>query len=329
MTDKKTIQIFALGGTIAMTPDQVTGSGVVPTLDGDQLIAAVPGLASVADIKADTIVKLGSANLTFDHVRQLYAAITKAIAAGTDAIVVTQGTDMLEETAFLLSLISDFDTPIMVTGAMRHPGQPGSDGPANLSAAVKVAASEWAEGGGVFIVMNDQVMDPVYTRKRHTSSVAAFESQAGPLAVVVEDQVRGLSMGRRTERLPADCLNNPADIIVIGPTYSDDALPLDLIDFERVDGVVIEGVGGGHLPENWVEKVHSLVGTMPIVLTSRVGGGPVLTSTYGYKGAEIDLIKRGLIPSGWLDGRKARLLMCLTARAGQDAVKASFKQFSK
>ena len=327
MEGLKKIQVFALGGTIAMGPAELTGSGVTPSLSGEQLLAAVPTLSKVAQVSAETLLIIGSANLTFGNIRLLVQHIEAAVAGGADGIVVTQGTDTLEETAFLLSLVCDFGVPVIVTGAMRHPGQPGSDGPANLFAAVTVAASTWAAGSGVYIVMNDQVLDPVYSRKRHTSSVAAFEAENGPLAVVVEEGVRGLSPGRHTKRLNPDRLDAPARVALISAAYSDDALMLDLLTPDKVDGLVVEAFGGGHLPESWVDGVQKLARLMPVVLTSRVGGGPLLTSTYGYKGAEIDLIQRGLIPSGWLDARKARLLLALTARGGHAAIDDYFGEF--
>ncbi len=327
MAAMKKIQVLALGGTIAMTPGGGVGSGVSLSLTGEQLLAAVPMASKVADIRAETFKQTVSANLTFEIIHALDQRIGEVVAEGYDGIVVTQGTDTLEETAFLLSLIADYGIPIIITGAMRHPTQPSGDGPANVMASIVTAASDWAKGSGVYIAMNDQIMDPVFTRKRHTSSVAAFQAENGPLALVVEQRVHGLSPGRVTRRLKSHRLKSPADIAVVAPVYSDDAKMLDLIAESDFGGLVIEGFGGGHLPEVWTEKVQALALKMPVVLTSRTGGGPVLTSTYGYKGGEMDMIERGIITAGWLDARKARLLLALTAHEGQSAVDDYFAEY--
>ena len=186
---RPSVTVLALGGTIAMTAG--SGPGVVPTLTGEMLVAAVPGLADIAKIDARSFRQLPGAHLQFDDLEALAATIRELSAAGQRGIVVTQGTDTIEETAFALDRLLDLDTPVIVTGAMRNPTLPGADGPANLLAAVQVAISDEARGLGCVVVMNDEVHAARFVRKTHTSSPAAFTSPAaGVIGWVVEGRVR-------------------------------------------------------------------------------------------------------------------------------------------
>ena len=150
------IQILALGGTIATAPD---ASGAMQMgLGADDLVAAVPLLAGLADIRAETVSRVGSHSLSFD---QMHALAAKIMDLDVDGVVVTQGTDTLEETSFLLDLLVERDIPLIVTAAMRNPALTSPDGPGNLLAAVRVACDPWvkahAKSLGVLAVMLDEV----------------------------------------------------------------------------------------------------------------------------------------------------------------------------
>ena len=153
---KPRIHVLALGGTIATRPD---ASGVMQMGAGaDDLVKAVPLLATLADIEAETVSRVGSHSLSFD---QIHALAAKIAAAAADGVIVTQGTDTLEETAFLLDLLVERDIPVIVTAAMRNPALTSADGPGNLLAAVRVACDPWirahAKALGVMAVMLDEV----------------------------------------------------------------------------------------------------------------------------------------------------------------------------
>lgn len=300
MNKMPVIQVYALGGTIAMTPGDT--SGVTPTLSATDLIRAVPDLQDLAEFRAETLVQKGSANLTFDLIADLCA---RAEASDADAIIVTQGTDSMEETSFLASLLYEGAKPLVFTGAMRTPNQPGADGPANLLDAARVALA--SPRSSVSLVMNGEVHDPFHVAKEHTSTLLAFASEPGPVAVVVEGHVHW----RREARKGMGLRGRPVPVALLGAALDDDGRLLEEVAALGYQGLVIEAYGAGHLSEVWAEKAEKLARDIPVVLASRARGGRVFENTYGYKGAEIDLIARGLVPAGGLRGRKARILLAL------------------
>ncbi|MGH3239978.1 MAG: asparaginase domain-containing protein, partial [Spirillospora sp.] len=195
------IHVLALGGTIAMTGRR-RGSGVRPALDARALVAGVPELASVAGIGFDVMRPVPGAELRLGDIATVAARARELLTGGVDGVVVVQGTDTLEETAFALDLLCGSERPVVVTGAMRNPDTPGADGPANLLAAVRVAISPAARELGALVVFNDEVHAARWARKTHSTSTATFASpNLGPIGHVVEDQVRILARPARPEQL--------------------------------------------------------------------------------------------------------------------------------
>ena len=308
------ITVFSLGGTISM--EGAAGSGVVPKLDANDLLAGIPQLAAVAQVAGETVSKAASVELGFADVAALAERIRATVAGGADGVVVTQGTDTLEETAYLLDLLLDLDEPVVVTGAMRDPTKPGAEGPANLAAAIRVAASPAARGLGVVAVMNDEVHAARYVAKRHTHKTSAFGSEsAGPLGWVVEDRVR--IAFRPAERSPTiPWKGAPPRVVLLPIVFGGDLQSLHDLTRGPVAGMVVEAVGGGHAPSAMAGPLGELAAKIPVVLATRAGAGETLTKTYGYGGGEIDLLSRGLIGAGVLDARKARLLLSLLLGVG-------------
>ena len=312
------ILVLSLGGTITMTPG--AAPGLTPTLGAAELVAAVPALAAVAAITAESPARLASPSLP----PELLVECARRIAAfdGEGAVVV-QGTDTIEESAFLLDLLHADDRPVVVTGAMRGAAAPGADGPANLLAAVTVAASPAARGLGALVVLNDEAHAARFVRKGHTALPSAFASPlAGPVGLVAEGRAR---IHARPPRLPA--LPVPAGalppVALLGCGMGEDGRLLAALPALGYRGAVIEGMGAGHVPAGAVAAVAELARHMPVVLASRCWAGPVFTATYGYAGAEIDLLARGLVPAGALPANKARLLLALCL-AGSIPVAAGF-----
>lgn len=319
------LTIFFLGGTISMAGH--TGGAVV-RLGGAELLASVPGLGELAvEIDAIDFRRIPSACLRFGDVVELVAAAQSAVAAGTVGIVVVQGTDTIEETAFLIDLVWRHDAPIVITGAMRNPKLAGADGPANLLAAATVAASTCGRGLGALVVVNDEIHAARHVAKRHSTSPAAFVSpNAGPLGRIVEGQpVLTATVARRA---PLDRPKGIEPVVALTTIVFDDAGILLAGIEERCDGLVVAGFGVGHVPDRLAERLGAIAARIPVVLASRTGAGPVLTRTYGFAGSETDLVARGLIPAGMFDPLKARVLLSVLLANGADrqAIAAAFGQ---
>ncbi len=323
---KPRIHILALGGTIATRPD-ATGA-MQMGLGADDLVSAVPLLASVAEIEAETVSRVGSHSLSFD---QLQALATKIRGLEADGIVVTQGTDTLEETSFLLDLLLDLDKPVIVTAAMRNPSLTSPDGPGNLLAAVRVAADPWvrahAKALGVVVVMLDEVYAASDVLKVHPTRINAFAStQTGPLAALVEDRIVPMALPVRDaivaakKHLGGAKDGKAAPVAVFWMSLDESGRLLDAVttapDHLGYRGAVIGAMGGGHTPERATDSVLKLAAAIPTVVAPRAGGGPMLRQTYGGPSSEIGLRKGGLIWGGRLHPLKARVLLETCLRAG-------------
>ncbi|MFJ8043455.1 asparaginase [Kitasatospora sp. NPDC096147] len=316
---KRTVAVFSLGGTIAMTTDPVTG-GVVPALSAHDLLEAVPALQGLdVELRVHDFRRLPGASLGFADLTALSAAIAEAFDAGCHGAVVTQGTDTIEETSFLLDLLHPGDQPIVVTGAMRNPTLPGADGPANLHAAVIAAADPRLTGAGAVVVLNDEIHTARSVRKSHTTSPAAFTSPAtGPLGRLFEGRVHlHAAFGPRVT-FPGPFTGPAPRVTLHTVTLGEDGGALAALAGVS-DGMVVAGFGVGHVPGTLLETLGVTASVIPVVLASRIGNGPVLEATYAFPGSEKDLLARGLLRAGHLDPYRARLLLHLLLAQGHGA----------
>ena len=316
------VAVLSLGGTISST--DTGGPGVTPTLTGEALVEDVPEIADVAEVSAESFRQVPGSELTLDDLIELSAEIKNRIGEGAKGVVVTQGTDSIEETAFVLDLLVNEDAPVVVTGAMRNPTLPGAEGPANLLASVRVAANDVARGVGTVVVMNDEIHAARFVQKTHTSNPATFRSPlTGPIGYVSEDNVRIAT--RPVERhhvdLPSETRDRPVALYTVA--LGDDGRLLSAIRRLGYDGLVIEAFGVGHVHSVMAEPLGDLAREIPVVLASRTGSGEVHRNTYGFVGSESDLLGRGLINAGVLDGPKARLFLSLLLRSGASKEEAA------
>jgi L-asparaginase len=323
------VAVFTLGGTIAMTD---AGSGATPRLSARELFAAVPGLDQTgAALQVQEYRRVPGASLSYADVLSLAREIDvlslarEITATGVDGVVVTQGTDTIEETSWLLDLLHAGQAPVVVTGAMRNASQAGSDGPANILAAVRVAASPQARGLGCVVVFGDQIHAARWVRKTHSTSPTAFTSFPGSIGYLAEERVVVWNRPDRLPRIAPEQATRAVRTAVATLGLGDDGTVLEAIG-ATVDGLVVAGFGIGHVPAACLDALTALAIRMPVVLASRTGSGPVLTETYGFPGSESDLLGRGLIPAGWLDPVKARVLLnlLLMTAATPDAITRRF-----
>jgi L-asparaginase len=321
------VVVFGLGGTIAMSTSDA--GGVVPALSADQLVAAVPGLAeSGIAVDVEDFRRVPGASLTFDDLTALSSAIDQKLAAGADGVVITQGTDTIEETAYLLDLTHTRSEPIVVTGAMRNPTLAGADGPANLLAAVQTAASPDARDLGTLVVFADEIHAAARVRKTHSTSGYTFVStNGGPLGYVVEGEPRVLNRPSSRTTVPAAAEFRPVEVGLVTMVLGDTGTLLEAAA-DRLDGLIVAGFGVGHVPNRVVDTLTQLAAQMPVVLASRTGAGSVLSRTYAFPGSESDLLNRGLISAGFLDPLKARILLHHLLATGHDlaGIRAVFAQ---
>jgi L-asparaginase len=309
------VQIITTGGTIASRIDPATGAAF-PVMRASELIAQIPELARHAELRVDEFGLVPSWDMTPAIVARLARAIRSTLAAGeADGVVVTHGTDTMEESAFALDLLLDCKRPVVMTGAMHNASQPGSDGPRNLLSAVRVAASPNSRGLGVAVVMNDQVHAPRYVTKSHTTATDTMISPSvGPFGTVDDS---GVWLRWRPARPPRMPLVEPEPrVYLVRMAAGMDDLFLRLLHRERVRGVVIEGSGAGHMPGQWKSALVQLLesGT-PVVLTSRCGRGRVVPIYSGDLGG-VTLRQMGVIPAGDLSGLKARIALMFALGAG-------------
>lgn len=310
------VLLVSLGGTITMTPG--AGGGIAPTLTGADLVAAVPVLKDIAEIEAVSPFRLPGASLTLSNLRDVALLLGERLAAGDLAgAIVVQGTDTIEETAFVLDLLVAGDKPIVVVGAMRGAGAPGADGPANLLAATVVASSPEARGLGTVVVLNDTIHAACRVQKASTHLPSAFESVgSGPIGHVVENRVRLVARPIRVEPIAIGRVQRSVPVALLTASLGDDGRILPCLPELGYGGLVVEAMGAGHVPDVLVAPLAELAAAVPLVLSTRVASGPVFTRTYDFPGSEMDLLRRGVIHGGEIGGLKARLLLSFLLGAG-------------
>lgn len=309
---KPRITVLSLGGTIASTHDDATSEGVTPRLGANDLVAAAPQLRDIAEVATVQFRNVPSGDLTLADMVALSHTIEQLFDASADGVVITQGTDTMEEASFAIDLLVRNDRPVVFTGAMRNPTTVGADGLANLVAAVRVAASSDTVGLGTLVVFNDEIHAARFVRKTHTSSTATFQSpNCGPLGWVVEDRVRVVARVSTLAPLRVVREGEIPAVALLTMSLGDDARLVGPVRESGYSGAVIEGFGGGHVPAVVVPAVERLTSSMPVVFASRTGSGELLSNTYGFAGSERDLLSRGVLSAGSLDARKARVLLSL------------------
>lgn len=311
------IAVLATGGTIATAPDLV---GKATTALGAAEIAGAAGVVPDVEIVERDVLAQSSRAMTPQDMLTVARAVEEELAsAAVDGVVVTHGTDTLEETAYMLSLVCTPDMPIVLTGAMRRPEQSGADGPANVAAAITAATYSPLSRLGPVVVFGDEIHAARWVTKNHTVRPAAFASpEGGPIGIIAEGRVHV------TPAISAaQTLGRPAGVThrveLLQAAAGVDGVLVDAAA-AVADGLVVAGTGGGHVPPPMAEAlVRAASKDMPVVLGSRVGAGPVLRSTYSGTGSETHLLTHGVLPAGRLSPVKARLRLLVALGLGWSA----------
>jgi L-asparaginase len=282
-------------------------------LSGTELTQAVPQLAQIADIKVEEFVRVGSSSIRPTHWIGLSRRINQAFAAdrGLAGIIVTHGTDTMEETAFFLHLTVKDERPVVVTGAMRGPTAISADGPANTVSAVKVAVAPRARGLGVLVVLNDWIHSARDVRKTDSNRVDTFRSEWGPLGVVDADRVvfqRSLITRHTTTAefaLPAD--TTLPDVPIVADYSGNDGSAIRALADKRVAGIVVQAFANGRASPGATQAMRDVAAAgIPVVLTSRVPEGRVMDR----EGA--------IITAGDFSPQRARVLLMLALSRTKD-----------
>ncbi len=295
------VQILTTGGTIAM---KKKGAGALPALTAEDLKSLLP--PDIGPLETEEFSNLPSAHMTIDLIFKLSQRVRDLVTIDqVTGVVITHGTDVMEETAYLLDLVVDTEKPIVLTGAMRTASQMGYDGIANLKAAIQVAASSEARDLGALVVMNDEIHAARYVTKTHTQALDTFQSPSwGPLGRVDGDRV---IIGTRVKRGHIACQRLATDVPLIKLAVGLDERFLRQAIERRADGAVIEALGGGRVPPWWMPTIKEAINRgLVVVIASRCLAGHVYDE-YGYVGAYRDLKRAGCIFSQGLNGQKARI----------------------
>ncbi len=304
------VRLLAAGGTIAMR-----GARAVPALDGAQLIEQLPPRVARSEIHAESVLALPSAQVTPAQALALGRRAAR-IGDGGEGIVITTGTDTMEELAMLCALLYGGEAPIVLTGANRPDSGPGADGPANLIDAVTVAAAPQAAGMGAVVVFAGEIHGATNVRKVDSTGPAAFGSPAaGPLGRIVEGRVWLHAKPIRPRPLSVTSLDHRVEIVTVA--LGDDGCLLRAAA-DSADGIVIVALGAGHLPPAVLHELRAAASRIPVAITCRPDRSSMLFDTYGFEGAEGDLRDSGAVCAPFLSPAAARMALMCCLGAGLD-----------
>lgn len=310
------IHLLFTGGTISMQHDAAAG-GNVPVHGGEALVELVPGLDTIAPYRIENWARLPASHLGPDRLWAMRNRVCELAASGeVSGIVVTHGTDTIEETAYLLARTLLTGVPVAITGAMRTSSDDAWDGPRNLLDAVRVAAHPASAGRGTMVVFDGVILAGESAVKTHTTEPAAFSApHALPLGRVAAGRVRydAPPAERPPAVQPAEGLT--ARVALVPLVVGDDGTMLDLARPEH-DGVVVEAFGSGNMPPGAVPAVRRWLDEgKPVVLATRCLYGEV-TPLYAFEGGGARTVALGAIPAGPRTPSQARMELMLALSAG-------------
>jgi L-asparaginase len=311
------VAVLFTGGTISMVVDPAAG-GKVPTLDGAAILARAPGIEAIADLVPIDLGRTPASHFSFPKLFEIASEIRRCQAdPSIDGVVVVQGTDVIEETAFLWDLVLDGEAPVIVTGAMRAASDPNDDGPENLRNAVRCASSASLQGAGVQVVLDATINPADGVTKTHASALDTFQClDTGPLGRVVDGRVL---VERTRGHRRAVATDRAADgVLLLTAHVAMDGALLDAAAALRPPGIVVEATGAGNTSSALVEAAgRAIEQGIVVVLATRCPAGAA-SGAYAFPGGGATWLRAGALLAGHLSGPKARIALALGLGAGLD-----------
>lgn len=312
----KVVVVFN-GGTISMKVDEKI-KAAVPNLTGEEIMSMVTGIDEYAEVESHTFSSLPSPHVTPDMMLELSNYVKTFLNRDdVDGVVVTHGTDSLEETAYFLQLTIDSDKPVIVTGSMRNSSELGYDGPANLAASICTASSKAARNRGVMVCLNNELNCATEVTKTHSMHLNTFQSpEFGPIGIVDGNEVRFYRNSLPKEYINTDKIEH--NVQLIKSCAGMDGMLIDYCVEKGAKGLVIEAMGRGNLPPLMAASVKKAIDKgVIVVIVSRCFKGRVLDS-YGYEGGGKQLRNMGVIFGNSMPGQKARIKLMIALGKTQD-----------
>ena len=313
----KKVAVVFNGGTITMKIDERL-QAAVPSLSSDEIMSKVTGIEGFAEIETYTFSNMPSPHMTPEKMLELSKYIKKLVdRADIAGVVVTHGTDTLEETAYFLDLTLNTEKPVVVTGAMRNGSELGYDGPANLSASICTVISDESRNRGVLVCMNGELNSAAEVTKANSMALNAFRTPNFGLIGMVDDN-KVLFYRESLDKQYLDIDKVDSKVTLIKCTAGMDSTLIDYCIDRKVDGIVIEAFGRGNIPPYMVDSVKRAIDSnIAVVVVSRCFEGRVCDS-YGYHGGGKELRDLGAIFGDTLPGQKARIKLMVALSKTKD-----------
>lgn len=309
----KKILVLHTGGTISMSEDE---QGKVRSDGHNPMVEATVRVPEDVQLVVEDIFNLPSPHITPAHMLLLKQRIERGIREENIlGVVITHGTDTLEETAFFLDTTIYQMIPIVLTGAMRSSNELGSDGLYNYLCAIRVASDEQSVGKGVLVVMNDEIHTARYVTKTHTTNVATFRTPThGPIGLVTKSKILFFHQLQYQKKLEISSIDGRIPIIKAYAGMTGDIFAV--FHDVKIDGLVIEAFGAGNLPPDVCETLRTFANaSVPIILVSRCFNG-IAEPVYSYHGGGVELAEMGIMFSNGINSQKARLKLLIALNAG-------------
>lgn len=310
----KKILVLHTGGTISMskgTAGNVVTNQVNPMLEHQELFH------NEVELIVEDIFNLPSPHITLEKMLSLKNRIRQAFDENLDGVVITHGTDTLEETAYFLDITLEKKIPIVLTGAMRSSNEIGTDGLYNFVSAVWTACSEESQDKGVLIVMNDEIHMAKYVTKTHTTNVATFRTPTfGPIGMITKERTFFAKKALPQEVCSIQSVTG--NVYIVKAYAGMDGSLFQLLDNDQTDGIVIEALGAGNLPPETLPAIQKLIDRkIPIALVSRCSNG-IAEDIYAYQGGGVGLKNMGVVFTRGINGPKARIKMIVGINSGKN-----------